>query len=149
MDITIQLASKDDLSELLPLVRAYHEFEGIILTESNRKKSVQGLICNRSLGGIWLVCVDTKLVGYIALCSGYSIEFGGLDAFVDEFYISADYRGKGIGGKVLELIKKKAQMMDIRALHLEVSRSNTKAQTLYSKASFKAREKYLLMSVNL
>lgn len=149
MEIKIQLASKDDLSELLPFVHAYHDFEGIVLTEFERERSVRSLLSDMSLGGIWLAYEGTEIVGYIALCVGYSIEFGGLDAFVDEFYIHPNYRGKGIGKTVLEFVKVEARKMNIRALHLEVSRTNTKAREFYSRANFKAREKYVLMSVKL
>jgi len=133
----------------LPLISAYHEFESINLTEIDRKSSANKLIEDRNLGGIWTILSEDKLIGYIALCKGYSIEFGGLDAFVDEFYIQPEYRGKGIGTEVLELIKLEARKIEIRAIHLEVAHTNHKAKKLYSKAGFREREKYILMSVNL
>lgn len=149
MDVNTKIASEHDLAELLPLVRAYHEFEQFSITEVAREESVRRLVTDESLGRVWLVYTDTKIVGYIALCVGFSIEFTGLDAFVDEFYIIPEYRGRGIGSEVLELIKVEAKKIGIRALHLEVARTNTKAKELYSKANFKVREKYVLMSVSL
>ncbi len=149
LDAKIQLASEKNLAELLPLVRSYHKFEGINLTEKGRASSLHTLLCNQSLGRIWLVYCDTALVGYIVLCVGYSIEFAGLDAFIDEFYIDPKFRGKGIGMRALELVKVEAKKAGIRTIHLEVARTNTKAQALYSRVSFKSREKYVLMSVDL
>jgi len=149
MNVEIKLATKHNLIELLPLVHAYHKFEEIELTDNECKNSIQQILTNKSLGGIWLVCVDNQVVGYIALCLGFSIEFSGLDAFVDEFYIIPEFRSKGIGTKVLEFIKEEAVKMNVGALHLEVARSNKKAKNLYNKANFKARERYVLMSVNL
>jgi len=149
MNVKINIASGNNLAELLPLVRAYHEFERLNVSEIERENSVRRLLSDKSLGGIWRAYADTELVGYIALCVGFSIEFSGLDAFVDEFYIRPEYRGKGIGAKVLELAKVEAKSMGIRALHLEVARTNVKAQNLYTQAKFKAREKYVLMSVSL
>jgi len=149
MDVKINIASESDLVELLPLVRAYHEFERFQIAEKEREKSVRRLLSDKSLGTIWCVHLDSELVGYIALCVGYSIEFSGLDAFIDEFYILPKCRGKGIGTKVLELVKVEAKNDGIRALHLEVARSNIKAQNMYTQSNFTAREKYVLMSVNL
>ena len=60
------------------------------------------------------------LIGYIAVCYSYSIEFGGRDAFIDEFYIAAAERGKGIGGRVLKEIATLLQMRGVVAVHLEV-----------------------------
>ncbi len=149
MNLEIKLATQDNLDELLPIICAYHKFEGIDLTEKEREKSVKKLISDRSLGGIWLISVDVEIVGYIALCTGYSIEFAGLDAFVDEFYIHPKSRGKGIGTKTLELVKVEAKKMGVQAIHLEVAHTNIKAKNLYSKVGFTTREKYVLMSVNL
>jgi ribosomal protein S18 acetylase RimI-like enzyme len=145
----IKIASIEDLEILLPLVRAFHEFENLHITEEQRKSALTALLANAELGGIWLICYNRQSVGYIALCLGYSIEFAGKDAFIDEFYIRPEFRGKGLGKQTLEFIKIAAKNLDIRAIHLEVARTNTKAHKLYSRSNFEVREKYVLMSVNL
>jgi hypothetical protein len=63
-----------------------------------RRDSVGKLLHDKRLGEIWLVRKADSLIGYIAVCYSYSIEFGGRDAFIDEFYIVAAERGKGTGG---------------------------------------------------
>ncbi|AFY97011.1 GNAT family N-acetyltransferase [Chamaesiphon minutus] len=145
----IKIASIEDLEILLPLVRAFHEFEDLHITEEQRKSSLTTLLANVELGGIWLIYYNRRPVGYIALCLGYSIEFGGKDAFIDEFYIRPEFRGEGLGRQTLEFIKIAAKDLDIRAIHLEVARTNTNAHKLYSRSNFEVREKYVLMSVNL
>jgi ribosomal protein S18 acetylase RimI-like enzyme len=60
-----------------------------------------------------------------------------------------EYRRKGLGRQVFEHIKDEANKHDIRALHLEVARSNSNAQKLYSRANFVVRDKYLLMTATL
>jgi GNAT superfamily N-acetyltransferase len=149
MKAEIKIASIADLEILLPFVRLFHEFENFQIVDDRRKSSLINLLNNQDLGNIWLIYVDLHPVGYIALCAGYSIEFGGKDAFVDEFYISSDFRGKGIGRQTLEFIKLAAKDLNIRAIHLEVARTNTNAHRLYERSDFKTREKYILMSVNL
>ena len=131
MEVNIIIATEDNLAELLPFVCDYHEFEELQLSNIERESSVRRLLSDRTLGGIWLVYSDSRLVGYIALCRGYSIEFAGFDAFVDEFYIHPNYRRKGVGTRALELIKIEAKRIGIRALHLEVARSNVKTQKMY------------------
>ncbi|HKJ54314.1 MAG TPA: GNAT family N-acetyltransferase [Gammaproteobacteria bacterium] len=143
------LAKPRDLGLVLPLVRAYHEFEEIDSTESERKSAVGRLLGDTSLGGIWLIHCEDTLCGYLALCRGFSIEFNGFDAFVDEFYLLPQFRGRGIGGQVLKEIKSKARELDINALHLEVARDNEHARRLYRAAGFEARDRYLLMSATL
>lgn len=149
MSITIQLATESHLDQLLSFVRAYHQFEALDTTEQLRAQSVRRLLCDHDLGRIWLILDSSAAVGYIALCKGYSIEFGGYDAFIDEFFIDQNARGRGIGTKVLALVKAEAMKLGIRALHLEVARTNSRAQKLYQAANFKPRTQYMLMSVSL
>jgi GNAT superfamily N-acetyltransferase len=145
----LKLASMADWEILLQLVQEFHELEGVNLSEQQRVTALKMLLENTELGSIWLISCNRQIVGYIALCFGYSLEFAGKDAFIDEFYIRSDYRGKGLGRQVLDQIKILAKARGIQALHLEVERSHIKAQRLYACAKFEAREKYVLMSIKL
>ena len=145
----LQQASTEHLQTLLPLVQAYHQFEDIHMTDESRKQAIGSLLSDSSLGGVWLIVVDDAIVGYIALTFGYSIEFGGRDAFIDEFYIQSEFRGQGLGKQTLRQIQQEAKALDIQALHLEVAQLNTVAQRLYTQAGFQIRNKYRLMSARL
>lgn len=138
-----------DWEILLQLVQEFHQLEGVKLTAQQRTSALKMLLESPELGGIWLIGCNHQIVGYIALCTGYSLEFAGQDAFIDEFYIRSNYRGRGFGRQALDQIKLLAQAQGIQALHLEVERSNVNAQRLYANANFEAREKYVLMSVKL
>ena len=87
MKIDLRMTSLDDLDWVIPLVRAYHDFEDVCMTAKERVKSVRELVSNANYGGIWGIYHDAIPVGYLALCIGFSIEFGGPDAFIDEFYL--------------------------------------------------------------
>ena len=149
MNIELKLAVPADLPRVLPLVSAYHAFEHIDSSAAERESAVGRLLADSSLGGIWLILESGALAGYIALCRGFSIEFNGFDAFVDEFYLEPGYRGRGIGRTALAAIGDEASKAGINALHLEVARDNDRARRLYSGAGFEAREKYVLMSAVL
>lgn len=150
MSIELKIATFDNLDELLPLVRAYHCFEGINLTDAERKEALRPLLADKPVvGRSWLILSSGSLVGYIAVCFGYSIEFRGRDAFVDEFYLIEPARGKGVGTKVLEQVKSEAARLGILALHLEVELNNDVAKRLYSGAGFELRDGFHLMSCYL
>lgn len=116
------------------------------MSDDERVSTLRRLIGDDTWGRLWLIFDGDELAGYIAICIGYSIEFRGNDAFVDEFYIRPESRGRGLGTRVLERIKSEAKSMGVRALHLEVARSNAGARKLYSSAQFEAREDYMLMT---
>ncbi len=79
----------------------------------------------------WLISVSGTILGYIAICFGYTIEFGGRDAFTDEFFIEESARGRGICSAVLEAVKSKAARYGVHFLHLEVAADNARAKHIY------------------
>ena len=148
-EITLELAGSAQLEELLPLVAAYHAFEEVETSAEQRRDSVGKLLQDKSLGEIWLIRKLDIVIGYIAICYSYSIEFGGRDAFIDEFYMDASERGVGGGGRVLKEIAALLRARGIVAVHLEVDRQNERARAAYARAGFSSRDKYHVMSLEL
>ena len=149
MGIRLEPAEDRHLDEVLAYVRAYHHYEDVRLSDEQRVSAIRQLLGSSHLGQIYLIRLGTMVVGYIAVCFGFSIEFVGRDAFIDEMYIAPTYRNKGYGREALELLMSDIRGMDIKALHLEVARGNEKAQRLYQAVGFEPREKYFLMSAVL
>ncbi|MEO0390748.1 MAG: GNAT family N-acetyltransferase, partial [Pseudomonadota bacterium] len=88
-------------------------------------------------------------IGYIAVTFGWSIEFGGMDGFVDELFIRPGVRGRGIATEVLMALPRALAGAGLKALHLEVAEQNASAQRLYTKAGFRLRSGYHLMTRTL
>ncbi len=84
------------------------------------------------------------VVGYLVLTFGYSLEFHGRDAFIDELFIRASHRGRGWGTRAMEQAESTAKALNIRAVHLEVGHGNTRAQEFYSKMGYNDHERYLM-----
>jgi GNAT superfamily N-acetyltransferase len=140
-------AGQNHLEQLMPLVCAYHEFEQIEMSDAERLAALTPLLDDSALGKIWLLRQESdEPIGYVAVCFGYSIEFKGRDAFVDEFYLVESARGQGIGRHALGQVIAEVAGMGIVALHLEVARSNSRACRFYEDLGFMARDRYHLMS---
>lgn len=149
MPVMLERARPGDLDALLPLVRDYHAFEGIELDDAARARGIAGLLDDERAGGVWWIRADGTRVGYLALCVGYSLEFGGRDGFLDEFYLLPEARGRGTGRAALAAALDAARALGIRALHLEVGRDNERARQLYAALGFEARTRFTLMSRGL
>jgi ribosomal protein S18 acetylase RimI-like enzyme len=149
MNVSLELVHTNDSSVLIPLVKAYHTFEEIESDEQEIKEAVTPLLTTDHSGRIWFVKLESVHVGYVALCFGYSIEFRGRDAFVDELYIVPEHRGKGVGKEVLRLVEPEAKKLGVKALHLEVAHENDPAKHLYQTFGFEARDRYIFMSKKL
>jgi ribosomal protein S18 acetylase RimI-like enzyme len=147
--VELELATLEDDAIVLDLVRQYYELEAIPFDESFASLALTPLLQQSDAGRIWLMNLSGVTIGYVALCFGYSIELGGRDAFVDEIFILAEHRGKGIGKSVLLDIQSMARGLNVKALHLEVRRSNNRARNLYLSLGFSSRERFHLMTCRL
>ena len=149
MSLILKLATIDDTDTIVELVRLYHALEAIEFREQATTEALRPLLQHGDAGGIWLIELAGSTIGYIALCFGYSIELGGRDAFIDELFILEEHRGRGVGKTVLEEIQSKARERKVKALHLEVERSNDRARKLYRSLGFASRERFHLMTCTL
>jgi len=78
------------------------------------------------------------------LAFGYSLEYRGRDAFVDEIYIRESHRRHGIGTQTFAFLEQECQALSVRALHLEVEHRNASAQQFYSTVGFHDQERHLM-----
>ncbi len=142
----LHLARPDDFDKLAPLVAAFHAHEGIVQSDEARRDALMPLLEGIPHGVAYLVGPRNAPVGYIVISFGYSIELGGIDGFVDEFFIRDKVRGRGMGSEVLMTLLPALREHGVKALHLEVDRENDSAQRLYKRAGFEPRETYMLMT---
>lgn len=142
----LHLARPEDLPRLLPLVTAFQEGEGIPQSEEHVTNALAPLLEGNPLGAVYLIGPARAPLGYVVITFGWSLELGGMEAFVDELYIRPAVRGRGIATEVLATLPRALGQAGVRALHLEVDRANETAQRLYARARFEPRERYMLMT---
>ena len=130
MDPTFQAADRPDVDALLGLRRAFCHHEDMPFDEGAARTALDNLLADGSLGKVWLIYLDGAAAGYIVLTFGYSLEFDGREAFVDELYVEEPHRGKGLGGLALRLAEEACRALGVRALHLEVDRENLRARAV-------------------
>jgi len=149
MSASLHLARPEDLEKLLPLVQGFHGEEGIQSDDAQRRGALLPLLEGIPYGAIYLIGPTRAPIGYIIVTFTWSVEFGGLDGMIDEFFIRPAVRGRGIATEVLFALPRTLAEAGVRALHLEVDRDNDAALRLYNRARFTARDRYLLMSRTL
>ncbi len=144
MNSTYRMAAIADCPVLLKLVKEFHELEHLPFDEQADSTALENILTDESLGRVWLIQQEDQVIGYVILTLGYSIEYRGRDAFIDELYLRPSYQGQGIGTKTLEFVEATCQSLGIQALHLEVDFTNTRAQQLYCKTGYKNHDRYLM-----
>jgi len=139
-----RLATPADSERLLDLMRAYYVFDGHHFDQKAARAALLGLLKNPAFGLAWLILDSDTPVGYVVLCFGYSLEYLGRDAFLDEFYLIESYRGRGWGRTALEFACREARLHQVRAIHLEVVARNSAALEFYRKFGFKDHGHHLM-----
>lgn len=138
------MAARADVDLLVRFMREFYEYDHLPFDESAASQAMEKILQDHSLGRVWLIQDGEQAIGYVVLTLGYSLEYHGRDAFVDEIYIRASHRGKGIGTQIIQFVEEACRNLEVRALHLEVGRANTKAQAFYHKIGFEDHDRYLL-----
>ena len=149
MEATIRPATPTDIDTLVELSRQLNQDDpsstgGVLFDAPAVRAALQQFIGNDSLGQAWLIYDGAEPIGYAILTLGYSLEYHGQDAFVDELFIKATHRGQGIGSNVMNFLEAEARKLGIKALHLEVERPNSRAHKFYRQLGFVDHNRYLL-----
>lgn len=145
----LRQASSKEIPILLGFIKSYYKLESIVFFEDKVYKALFELINSNNIGRVWLIYLNNKAIGYIVLCFSYSLVSFGQDGMIDEFYIDDEYRKKGIGTQILNIVMKNSKRLGLNCLYLEISKNNIAAQTLYEKLNFKVRDNYFLMKLDL
>ena len=146
---TLALANTDDLDRLMPMVEAFHADQQIKVDEAHRQKALTPLLEGSPHGAVYLIGPRRAPVGYIIVTFGWSVEFGGLEGFVDEFYIRPAVRGRGMGTGALMSLMRALAGHGLKALHLEAKAGRDKVHRLYTRMGFRIREDYVLMTARV
>lgn len=145
-EITLRVATPKDELALIVFMKKYHMYDEIEMSDDERLSAIRPLLSSSAKGTVWLIRLKDKEIGYIAVCNCYSIEFRGIEVWIDEFFIDEQYRGRGYGNVVLDEVKNYLKNQGVAIVHLEVDESNEKAAALYKKSGFQFREKFVMMS---
>ncbi len=139
-----RLATPLDHARLLPLVRELWQHERMAWDDERTPAALARLLGDPGLGRVWIAEDGAHAVGYLALCFGYSLEFLGRDAFIDELYVDDAFRGRGLGRELIAAAEAACPALGVVALHLEVDHANPRAQALYRQLGFEAHARALL-----
>jgi ribosomal protein S18 acetylase RimI-like enzyme len=144
--VIFRTAQSADEPALLKMMRNLAESEPgpYFFNEPVVREALRKFIADPNLGQAWIFLDGTTPVGYIILTFGYSFEFHGRDAFIDELYIEPQFRRQGFARRAMQLIEERAREFGVKAIHLEVDEGNTAAEELYRRAGYHDHSRYLM-----
>jgi GNAT superfamily N-acetyltransferase len=164
----IRLAGPDDAEALFPLIAAFYAEEGYAFDLGRSCAALADLLARPPLGHVLVLAEgerhallshrppddeegpgsrkrdEGRFLGYLVLTFGFSLEFGGRDAFVDELYVVPSRRAQGLGRALLARAEAEALRAGVAALHLEVETSKPRTHDFYRRLGFQDHQRHLL-----
>src|SRR5262245_42648000 len=145
MQTSFRPAMESDVATILGFMRELYAIDGSApFEEAGARRTLLGIVGDPALGRVWVIQDGADPIGYVILTLGYSLEYRGRDAFLDELFVAADSRGRGVGRETMRFVENVCRKLGVQALHLEVERANTAAQRLYRRFGFADHDRYLL-----
>jgi diamine N-acetyltransferase len=135
-DPEFRIANESNAPLLLEFMRQYYAYDGHAFDLPKARAALLVFLHDSSFGRAWLIYDDQTPVGYIVLTLGYSLEYLGRDAFIDEFFLLETHRSRGWGRKAMDFVEEYARSQSVRAIHVEVVRSNHNALEVYGRLGF-------------
>jgi GNAT superfamily N-acetyltransferase len=137
-------ATTADVSLLVDLMAEFYGEAAYELDRRHAAAAFTALLDDPALGRVWILESDGQIGGYIVLTLGYSMEYGGRDAFVDDLFVRAPFRNRGLGTAAIETARAECEQLGVRAIHLEVGHDNDPALAVYRKAGFRNNDRELM-----
>ena len=141
--MSFRRATEADLPTLLEMQRDFYARD-MAFDPASALRSMRQLATDDSLGRLFVIEHENAIVGYFAIAFGFSLEFRGRDAFLDELYVAPQARGRGLGTAALRAVEEACLEAGVKALHLEVHHENHGAKALYRRSGFYDHDRHLM-----
>ncbi|NOS93266.1 MAG: GNAT family N-acetyltransferase [Cyclobacteriaceae bacterium] len=145
--LQFELATTEAIPTLLEMMEEFYAIDHYPFHKEKNKNNLNIFLSNPELGRLWLVKMDHEIAGYVCLAYCFSFEYGGRDAFIDEFFLRPPFRNKGIGQQTMDFLETQSSQLGVNAIHLEVEKHNEAGKKLYLKKGFTDTGRHLLNKV--
>lgn len=139
-----RLAHREDIPTLVSLMAEFYGEAGFPLPVGPATRAFTRLLDDPRLGQSWLVEADGTAVGYLVVTFGFSMEFGGTRAFIEDFFVRPAARGQGLGTVALRTVRRECTDRGVRALLVETGPEDHPARHLYAREGFEVSGQVLL-----
>jgi GNAT superfamily N-acetyltransferase len=146
MSLVIRPADDSDVPVLLVLVEQYWRFEEVDGFDSNRVgPMLRRALADDTLGRAWIATLDGVPAGYLLVVFVFSLEYGGLSAEIDEFFVVPEHRGQAVGARLLAEAEAACRAAGCTRIALQVGRENEPARRFYRRKGYAERHGYELL----
>ena len=134
--MNLRKINSNDKDKYLEMTAAFYSSEAVDhkVDPQNCVNTFDELMSSDTYAECYIIEESAKIAGYVLLSKSYSQEVGGICIWFEEIWIEPDFRGNGIGSKVLN------QVMELHSeaarFRLEYAPANPRAAELYRRMGF-------------
>jgi len=136
MTFSVAPATRADRREVRRLLAAQFEELEIPVPAARLAAAVDGVFEDAARGAFLLARLEGRPVGVAYLSYQWTLEHGGKVAWLEELFVEAGTRSRGLGGRLLAAACDHARAEGCRAVDLEVETAHPRAGRLYARAGF-------------
>ena len=137
-------ASSEDIQRLVTLMAEFYAEGSYPLNHRRAAEAFTALLADERLGQVWFIQADSQDVGHVVVTLCFSMEYGGLIAFVDDLFVQRAFRRAGLGTAALTEVQAFCAKRGVRAILVETGRDNAAAQAVYRRVGFVNTDRQLL-----
>lgn len=134
--LTFEKLTFENIDTIVSMMQDFYAIDGYDMDTAVSRENFKTFLDDQNLGQSWLIKENDLVLGYIIVVYFFSFEFKGRVALLDELFLNADARGKGVGRKAVEFVKDYVQEQGCKLVLLEVESHNLPAQKLYESQGF-------------
>lgn len=131
MNVHIRQACAADIPALVDLMEAFYAESSYPLDRAWAAKSFATLLAQPALGTVW-VADNGRLLGHAVLTVYYSMEFGAPAGAIDDLFVLATHRKRGIARALLRALLDDCAQRGCQSIRVEVGAGNDAATALYA-----------------
>lgn len=99
-------------------------------------RTLDGLMARPDRGFVLVADLGAGPIGVAYVAYTWTLEHGGLVAWLEELYVAPEHRGGGIGGRLLDEAIARARLGGALAMDLEIDALHDRAANLYTRSGF-------------
>ena len=134
--IDIRRATPADLYDVVDLLAAQLAEHDIPIARADLAFAAEGILRVAERGFILLAVDPARAAGIACVSFSWTVERGGMVAWLDELYVVPERREHGIGNELLGRVIAAAADEGCRTVELEVETSHARAEHLYRRHGF-------------
>ena len=136
MEITIRKMKRGDEKFVRDMMKKFYNSPAVITDGSEKifAANVENCLSGSPYVEGFVFVDGKKIIGYGITAHSYATEFGGECIWLEDIFIEAQYRGRGVGSKFIRHVKK---IYPDKIFRLEAEAGNESALKIYKRFGFK------------